>query len=99
MAAILSSFQVRVGADASGTPRPAVDLELVDGAVLGPERLDRLALQLRDGLAAVNRDVRTSLAEFPAGLLPLVAAYPLGDGPFAGDAQRIKQRRIGVAPA
>jgi phenylacetate-CoA ligase len=40
------------------------------------------------------------LAEFPAAMLPVVRFYSMGTGPFAGDASRIKQRRIssGILP-
>jgi phenylacetate-CoA ligase len=94
IARVLSSFQLRVGSDVSGTPRPAVDLEMTLGATLPPERLGTLAEQLREGLAEVNRDYRQSLSEYPDALLPLMTSWAKGTGPFAGDAQRIKQRRL-----
>jgi phenylacetate-CoA ligase len=91
----LRSFQLKVGSDASGTPRPVVDLELEDPTALDPDRLEALATHLRDGLAAVNRDVRQSIGEYPAALLPIVRPYGPGEGPFAADRGRIKQRRLG----
>ena len=54
------------------------------------------AERLRDGLGALNIDYRSSLGEFPGAMLPIVSTYAVGDGPFAGDATRIKQRRIGL---
>jgi hypothetical protein len=51
---------------------------------------------MRDGLLALNIDYRSSVAEFPAAMLPIVGTYGRGEGPFAGDAARIKQRRVAV---
>jgi hypothetical protein len=53
------------------------------------------AERLRDGLGNLNIDYRSSLGEFPGAMLPIVTTYAVGAGPFAGDATRIKQRRIG----
>ena len=52
------------------------------------------AVQIRDGVAALSRDYRTSLDEYPEAMLPIVETYALGSGPFAADEGRIKQRRI-----
>jgi hypothetical protein len=52
------------------------------------------AERLRDGLAGLNIDYRSSLGEFPAALLPIVTTCDLGEGPFAADAGRIKRRRV-----
>ncbi len=53
----------------------------------------RLA-QFRDGLCDLNADYREALIEFPAVMEPIVAIHPLGGGPFAGDAGRIKPGRL-----
>ena len=53
-----------------------------------------MADRLRDGLFALNTDYRSSVGEFPAAMQPIVGTYALGEGPFAGDRGRIKQRRI-----
>lgn len=50
--------------------------------------------RLRDGLAGMDLDFRSALEEFPAAMLPIVKACGPGEGPFAADAGRIKQRRI-----
>jgi hypothetical protein len=81
--------------DAGGTPRPAVALELTDLEDVDDAWRDALAGRLRDGLAALNLDYRTSVREFPGAMLPIVSTYPVGAGPFAADATRIKQRRLG----
>jgi phenylacetate-CoA ligase len=91
----LHSFMLSVIDDASGLPRPAVALELADADTIDDTWRLETAKRLRDGLEALNIDYRSSLAEFPAAMLPIVTTYAVGTGPFAGDAHRIKQRRIG----
>ncbi len=92
----MHSFCLSVVTDASTAPRPGVFVELQAGATPTPEWSDRAAVQLRDGLAAVDLDFRAACEEFPAAMLPIVTFYPLGTGPFAADANRIKQRRVGT---
>ena len=90
----MHSFMLSVVDDASGTPRPAVAVELENLAGVDDAWRVAAAERLRDGLAALNLDFRSSLAEFPGAMLPIVSTYAVGAGPFAGDAHRIKQRRI-----
>ena len=92
----IRSFQLAVLADEAGTPRPGILFELNDDFSVDTAWRDRRAVLIRDGLAAVNRDYETSLAEFPEAMLPMVETHARGTGPFAGDAQRIKQRRIAI---
>lgn len=93
-ATAVRSFQLAVVQDATQTPRPAVMLELNDGVTVDDAwRADR-AEHIRDGVASLSRDYRTSLDEYPEAMLPIVETYALGTGPFAADAGRIKQRRI-----
>ncbi|MFL5749990.1 MAG: hypothetical protein ACJ767_05175, partial [Chloroflexota bacterium] len=80
--------------DETGTPRPSVSLELIDLDGVDDAWRTAGAERLRDGLAALNIDYRSSLGEFPEAMLPIVSTFGIGDGPFAGDAARIKQRRI-----
>ena len=90
----LHSFMLSVVDDATGTPRPSVALELA--SIEGVDEAWRAAAaeRVRDGLAAINLDYRSSVAEFPGAMLPLLSTHAVGEGPFAGDAARIKQRRI-----
>ncbi len=90
----LHSFMLAVVDDAAGTPRPSVALELTSLDGVDEAWQATAAARLRDGLDALNTDYRSSLAEFPGAMLPIVTAYGVGEGPFAGDAHRIKQRRI-----
>jgi phenylacetate-CoA ligase len=94
----MHSFMLAVIDDETGTPRPSVSIELVDlDGVDDPWRA-AAAERLRDGLAALNIDYRSSLGEFPGAMLPIVTTFGVGEGPFAGDATRIKQRRIAATP-
>ena len=90
----LHSFLLSVVDDESGTPRPAIALELTDPAGTDEAWREATADRLRDGLMALNIDYRSSIAEFPDAMRPIVTAYGLGEGPFAADSARIKQRRI-----
>ena len=90
----LQSFCLMTVTDETGTPRPAIALEL--GASETADEAWRAAItaQFRDGLRDLNADYREALLEFPAAMEPVVTLHPLGDGPFAGDAGRIKPRRL-----
>ena len=90
----MHSFMLSVVDDETGTPRPSVAIELAD--LEGVDDAWRLAAaeRLRDGLTALNIDYRSSVGEFPGAMLPIVTTFAVGQGPFAGDATRIKQRRI-----
>ncbi len=93
----LHSFMLSVVDDERGTPRPAVALEMADLAGLDHAWRMAAAERLRDGLSVLNLDYRSSLGEFPGAMLPVISTYGLGGGPFAGDATRIKQRRIATS--
>jgi phenylacetate-CoA ligase len=90
----LHSFLLSVVADDVGTPRPGIALELADLDGVDDAWRAAAADRLRDGLFNLNIDYRTSVAEFPEAMQPIVSTYGLGEGPFAADATRIKQRRI-----
>ena len=94
----LHSFLLSVVDDDAGLPRPSVALELTDTVGVDDTWRASMSDRLRDGLRSLNIDYRSSIAEFPAAMQPIVETYGLGQGPFAADASRIKQRRI-VLPA
>jgi phenylacetate-coenzyme A ligase PaaK-like adenylate-forming protein len=91
---LLHSFLLSVTDDETGMPRPVVALELTDLAGVDDSWRAHMSDRLRDGLRDLNIDYRSSIAEFPAAMQPIVETYGSGDGPFAADATRIKQRRI-----
>ena len=88
------SFQLAVVQDEAANPRPGVLLELAEGVTVDDAWRDEQAAHIRDVLASLSRDYRTSYDEFPAAMLPIVRTFAEGSGPFAGDTGRIKQRRI-----
>ena len=90
----LHSFLLAVIDDANGTPRPHVSLELTDLDGVDDAWRERRVDRLRDGLYELNIDYRSSVGEFPEAMRPIVETFALGEGPFAADASRIKQRRI-----
>ncbi len=94
IAAHIRSFQVALVHDVDGTPRPGVLLELEDDLAVDDAWRAERAVHISERLAALSGDYRASLAEFPEAMLPIVRTFPSGTGPFAGDAGRIKQRRI-----
>ena len=83
--------------DETGDPRPGVLLELAEGFTADDAWRHARATHIRDVVSSLSRDYRTSCDEFPAAMLPLVQTFAKGTGPFAGDAERIKQRRIAAA--
>ena len=90
----VNSFQLSVATDSDGTPRPGIALELEDTDGVDGGWLERATDRLKDGLTRLNIDYRTSVTEFPAAMRPVVTTFPKGAGPFAGDADRLKPRRI-----
>jgi hypothetical protein len=69
-------------------------LELTDLNGVDQPWCDAAADRLRDGLTGLNIDYRSSAAELPTAMQPIVETFEPGGGPFAGDRTRIKQRRI-----
>jgi phenylacetate-CoA ligase len=90
----LHSFLLSVTDDENGVPRPMIALELADLSGVDDSWRSGMADKLRDGLTGLNIDYRSSIAEFPDAMQPIVTTYGLGEGPFAADATRIKQRRV-----
>ncbi len=90
----LESFLLMSVTDESGTPRPAIALELGAGETADEAWRAAITVQFRDGLRDLNADYREALLEFPAAMEPVVTIHAVGGGPFASDAGRIKPRRL-----
>ena len=90
----IHSFCLSVGADAGGTARPQVALELDRAEPDGSEwRLDAERL-IQTELRALNRDYATAVDEFPAAMVPVFEWCERGTGPFRDDEHRVKPRRL-----
>ena len=72
------SFQLAVVQDEAANPRPGVLLGLAEGVTVDDARRDEQAAHVRDVLASLSRDYRTSYDEFPAAMLPLVRTFARG---------------------
>jgi phenylacetate-CoA ligase len=90
----LESFLLSGVVDETGTPRPAIALELRKEETADAAWALSLVESFRDRLEALNTDYREALHEFPAAMQPVVDVYPAGGGPFAANAGRIKPRRL-----
>ena len=90
----LQSFLLTTVTDESGTPRPAIELELGAGETADEEWVTALPSTFRDGLRHLNADYREALSEFPAAMELVITIHSTGGGPFAADAGRIKPRRF-----
>jgi phenylacetate-CoA ligase len=90
----LESFLLTTTTDETGTPRPGIALELGASETADEAWREAITVQFRDGLRDLNADYREALLEFPAAMEPVITIHPLGGGPFAGDAGRIKPRRL-----
>jgi phenylacetate-CoA ligase len=100
LASRVHSFQLSTTTDGDGTPRPLISLEIPAADEVDDAWGAAVAERLRQGLFALNIDYRAATTEFPEAMRPVVSIWGLGKGPFAGDAARIKQRRIApVGPA
>jgi hypothetical protein len=90
----LESFLLTTLTDETGTPRPAIALELGGSETVDDAWRSTITSRFRDGLRDLNADYREALGEFPAAMQPIVTIHPLGGGPFAANAGRIKPRRL-----
>ena len=92
LAAATSSFCIGLVDEPDGGVRPSFSFEVREGA---DEALrSTFATRITERIRSSNADFRTALEEHPASVLPDVRLYPKGAGPFAEDANRIKQARI-----
>jgi phenylacetate-CoA ligase len=90
----LESFMLLPASDPDGTPHPGIAVELREGEAEDPAWAASLPTLFEERLAALNLDYREALAEYPAAMRPVVSVHAYRAGPFAGDAHRIKPRRI-----
>jgi phenylacetate-CoA ligase len=93
LAAAANSFCLGLHEEPDGTPRPRFAFEVAAWAAT-PELRHEFERRIVARVAAMNADFGQALHEHPASARPVVELYPLGQGPFAADAGRIKQTRL-----
>lgn len=89
---ITRSFSLGSEERADGTIRPVFSFEVFGTIDEQVER--RFAQRIVEQVLAINSDFRVAATEHWESIEPIVRVYPLGEGPFADDAGKIKQARI-----
>jgi phenylacetate-CoA ligase len=92
LAEITNSFCLSLAEGQDGAVRPRFLFEVSKEP--DAELAHRFAESIVPSLAALNADFREAWREYPETLVPDIQLYRLGEGPFAGDAGRIKQARV-----
>jgi phenylacetate-CoA ligase len=92
LAEITNSFCLSLAERPDGAVRPRFLFEV--STEPDAELARRFAESIVPSLAALNADFREAWREYPDTLVPDIQLYRLGEGPFAGDAGRIKQARL-----
>lgn len=92
LAEITHSFCLSVAEGANGAVRPRLLFEVTGEPDAALER--RFAESIVPRLVALNADFREAWREYPETLVPEIALYRLGEGPFAADGRKIKQVRF-----
>ena len=92
LAEITNSFCLSLAEGPNGAVRPRFLFEVSKEP--DAELARRFAESIVPALAALNADFREAWREYPDTLVPDIQLYRLGEGPFAGDAGKIKQTRL-----
>lgn len=92
LAAITSSFCLSVAEGPDGAVRPRFLFEVSREPNAALAR--RFAESIVPKLVSLNADFREAWREYPDTLVPDIQLYRIGQGPFAGDSDRIKQARF-----
>jgi phenylacetate-CoA ligase len=86
------SFCLSLREDEDGAVRPCFSFE-IRGDVSDALRAE-FEQRIPERIRLLNADFRTAVAEHADSVRPVVELFPLGEGPFAVDAAKIKQTRI-----
>jgi phenylacetate-CoA ligase len=92
LAAITHSFCLGLHEEADAGVRPLFSFE-ISGDVT-PEVQAKFDQRITERIRLLNGDFREAMLEHPDTTTPLIRLFGLGEGPFAGDASKIKQTRI-----
>jgi phenylacetate-CoA ligase len=86
------SFCLDLHEGTDGTVRPRFSFEVREE--ITPALLAHFEERIAARLVALNADFREAVKEYPDAVRPVIELFPLGAGPFAGDASKIKQTRM-----
>jgi phenylacetate-CoA ligase len=95
LAAVTNSFCLRLLEGPDGAARPCFAFELHEEPT--QEHQSAFEQHITKSLFALNSDFREAMHEHPEAVTPVIQLYRLGEGPFAGDAGKIKQTRLVTA--
>jgi phenylacetate-CoA ligase len=93
-AARLGAFCLELLELPGARPQPCVHVEVTTGPVDDPGLAERLAHCVSRRLMASSRDFAAAVAEHPATADIAIALHAPSEGPFAGNAGRIKRRYV-----
>lgn len=96
LAAVTNSFCIGLVDEPDGGVRPSFSFEVRVG--INEALRASFAERITERIRRSNADFRTALEEHRASVFPDVHLYSLCTGPFAGDANRIKQARTIKVP-
>jgi len=92
LAAITHSFCLGLHEEPDGGVRPLFSFEI--SGEITPDVQARFDERITERIRMLNGDFREAMREHPETTTPLIRLFGLGEGPFAGDAGKIKQTRI-----
>ena len=92
LAEMTNSFCLSLAESPNGDVRPRFLFEV--SREPDAELARRFSESIVPSLIALNADFREAWREYPETLVPEIRLYRLGEGPFAGDAGKIKQARF-----
>lgn len=93
LARSINAFSISLEEDASGNPRPCFEFELLDmrDKAAAEEKLREIApLEL----SKLSLDYKKAREEYPQAVEPIVRCFPMHEGPFKENLNRIKRRYI-----
>ena len=92
LAKLTNSFALGLKELSAGNVRPLFSFEIRGD--IGPGLAQRFEESMVRRMRAINSDFREAYSEYPDAVTPVVELHPLGTGPFAQDAFKIKQARV-----
>jgi len=92
LARMTNSFCLSLSEGPNGAMRPCFNFEIETEGT--QDLTDVFRNSILEKLIGLNADFREAWKEYPETLVPEINLWRWGEGPFAGDEHKIKQRRI-----